>query len=95
MPLINLLLGWIPAWAANQATKTFAPKIIENLSNIGPKYQEWKSKNDPDKKIWLSNEPYHWEKKKSGKDEKDEKDEKDRDKKSKSKKDKKSDNEKK
>jgi len=55
--------GWIPAWAANQATKTFAPKIIDNLNIVGPKYNAWKAQNNPDLKIWLSDTPYHWEKK--------------------------------
>lgn len=53
----------IPTWIVNKATKTFAPKVVENLIKVGPKYTEWKSKNSPDAKPWLATgEKYWWEK---------------------------------
>jgi len=56
------LMGMIPTWIVNKATKTFAPRLIENLIRVGPKYNEWKSANEPDKKPWLGdNQPYWWE----------------------------------
>jgi len=53
--------GWIPAWAMNQATKSFAPKLIEKLSTVSLKYNEWKDKHNPEKKPWLSSAKYPWE----------------------------------
>lgn len=53
--------GWVPAWAMNQATKSFAPGIITKMGKVAKKYNEWKANNNPDTKIWLSTEPYHWE----------------------------------
>lgn len=44
--------GWIPGWAMNQATKTFAPKLIEKLCSVATKYKEWKAQNNPDDKPW-------------------------------------------
>jgi len=55
--------GSIPYWAVNQVMKIFAPKLVENIQRVAPGYNEWKAKNDPEKKIWLSNDPYHWDKK--------------------------------
>jgi len=55
--------GSIPYWAVNQAMKMFAPNLVSNLQRVSPGYTEWKDKHDPEKKIWLSNEPYQWEKK--------------------------------
>jgi hypothetical protein len=58
--------GWIPGWAMNQATKTFAPKLIDTIARVAPEYVEWKAKHDPESKPWLSTNPYHWEKKEDG-----------------------------
>lgn len=36
----------------NKATKSFAPKLIEKMGKVALTYDEWKSKNNPDQKIW-------------------------------------------
>jgi len=55
--------GWIPGWAMNQATKTFAPKLIDKIASVAPGYNEWKSKNNPESKPWLGiGKKHHWEK---------------------------------
>lgn len=46
--------GWIPGWVMNQATKTFAPKLIEKISSVAPKYPAWKAQNNPDSKPWYA-----------------------------------------
>lgn len=54
----------IPHWIVNKATKTFAPKLLENLMKVGPKYPDWKAANNPDAKPWLAvGKAYWWEKK--------------------------------
>jgi len=55
--------GLISAWAMNQATKRFAPKLAEKLGNVALKYDEWKGSHQPEHKPWLTSEPYPWEKK--------------------------------
>eukprot|EP01125_Pyxidicula_operculata_P006755 TRINITY_DN2317_c0_g1_i1.p1 TRINITY_DN2317_c0_g1~~TRINITY_DN2317_c0_g1_i1.p1 ORF type:complete len:237 (-),score=55.83 TRINITY_DN2317_c0_g1_i1:227-937(-) len=58
------LKGWIPDAIKNQAMKTFAPKLVEKLAKVSPRYDEWKTKSEkPKHKPWLNKEPYHWEKK--------------------------------
>eukprot|EP01119_Soliformovum_irregulare_P008301 TRINITY_DN21434_c0_g1_i1.p1 TRINITY_DN21434_c0_g1~~TRINITY_DN21434_c0_g1_i1.p1 ORF type:complete len:247 (-),score=71.72 TRINITY_DN21434_c0_g1_i1:76-750(-) len=44
--------GWIPTYVANKVTKTFAPKIIDKLTNACKQYNEWKEKHNPNKKPW-------------------------------------------
>jgi len=36
--------GWIPSWLTNQATKKFAPQIVEKLVKASLAYEEWKGK---------------------------------------------------
>jgi len=56
--------GWIPGWAMNQATKQFAPKLIEKIATVAPGYNDWKKNNNPDAKPWLAaGASFHWEKK--------------------------------
>lgn len=53
----------IPTWIVNKATKTFAPKLLENLIRVGPKYGEWKAANKPEFKPWIAEgERYWWDK---------------------------------
>jgi len=55
-------MGMIPTWIVNKATKTFAPKLLDNLIRVGPKYPEWKAANSPNTKPWLAiGEKYWWE----------------------------------
>jgi len=54
------LMGMIPSWVVNKATKTFAPRLIENLIRVGPKYNEWKAANNPDNKPWLATGQRYW-----------------------------------
>jgi hypothetical protein len=56
--------GWIPAWVVNSTASTFAPKIIENITRVSEKYDDWKAKHNPEAKPWLSTDPYFWEEKK-------------------------------
>lgn len=66
--------GMIPHWIVNKATKTFAPKLLENLMKVGPKYPDWKAANNPDAKPWLAiGKSYWWEKKDEEKSEKSQK----------------------
>jgi len=52
----------IPSWIVNKATRTFAPRLLENLCRVGPKYNEWKAVNNPDQKPWLAiGNSYWWE----------------------------------
>lgn len=54
--------GMIPTWIVNKATKTFAPKLLDNLIRVGPKYPDWKAANSPDSKPWLAEgQSYWWE----------------------------------
>ena len=46
----------------NSTASTFAPKVIENISRVSAAYDEWKAKNNPDVKPWLSTDSYFWEK---------------------------------
>lgn len=43
--------GWIPGWLVNKVTTKFAPKLIDKMREVGPKYDEWK-KDNPGEKIW-------------------------------------------
>jgi len=44
--------GSIPTWLVNQVTKNFAPNIVGNLEKAASGYNDWKSKNQPEKKPW-------------------------------------------
>jgi len=53
--------GWIPAWVVNSTASTFAPKIIENLTRVSAKYDDWKAKNRTEPLPWITQDPYWWE----------------------------------
>ena len=36
--------GWIPSWLVNQATKKFAPAIVEKMAKACTDYEGWKAK---------------------------------------------------
>jgi len=55
------LRGWIPDKLINKAIKTFAPSLVDKMVQVCPGYPEWKQKNSPEIKPWLSGKPYHWE----------------------------------
>jgi len=54
--------GWIPEWAINKGTCKLAPNLVDKLARVGPVYEGWKAKHNPEVKPWLSTEKYVWEK---------------------------------
>ncbi|XP_056295729.1 START domain containing 14 [Pseudoliparis swirei] len=45
--------GSLPKWVVKQASKVFAPRVMECIHKAGQNYPEWKQKNSPDQKPWL------------------------------------------
>eukprot|EP00727_Mastigamoeba_balamuthi_P005844 m51a1_g188 hypothetical protein (262) ;mRNA; r:605815-606798 len=55
--------GWIPGWLINWVSTKLTPKLIDTVHTNALKYPEWKAKNKPEWKPWLSGynpaeEPY-------------------------------------
>eukprot|EP01129_Flabellula_baltica_P004617 TRINITY_DN1619_c1_g1_i1.p1 TRINITY_DN1619_c1_g1~~TRINITY_DN1619_c1_g1_i1.p1 ORF type:complete len:236 (-),score=64.52 TRINITY_DN1619_c1_g1_i1:31-738(-) len=53
--------GAIPNWLANKATQVMAPNIAKKLEEVARGYTEWKAANNPEKRPWISDEPYWWD----------------------------------
>jgi len=46
--------GNIPTWLINMLTTKYAPSFVETIYKAALKYPEWKSKNNPNNKPWLT-----------------------------------------